>query len=139
VADQDDTIRDLAKLLIAALAGRHDAIDYADRIKSTLGIGEDDDAATVEAGLSKALGEARAGAVASLDREQLGTALSALEDAADYRREHEDGFCADCGNLPEGGLCGDHAADETVASMYDLLHDELQEHQGHEAEAGSDA
>jgi hypothetical protein len=65
-----------------------------------------------------------------LGRGQLGTALAALEDAAAYRREYQDGDCTDCDALPKGVLCGDHACDEAVASMYDLLHDELQEHQG---------
>jgi hypothetical protein len=64
-----------------------------------------------------------------LGRGQLGTALAALEDAAAFRREYQDGDCADCDALPEGALCGDHDCDEAMASMYDLLHEELQEHQ----------
>jgi hypothetical protein len=69
---------------------------------------------------------------APLGRGQLGTALSALEDAAAYRREYQDGDCADCyglDGLSMGVLCGDHACDEAMASMYDLLHEELQEQQ----------
>ena len=131
--DWDGTFRDLAALLVAALANRHDAFAYADRITSRLGIGEDDTPETAGAELRKALG-------ASLDREQLGTALSALEDAADYRREYQDGECNDCiterdnqQNWDSGVLCGDHDTDEAMASMYDLLHGELQEHQGNGA------
>ena len=93
-----------------------------EHIIASLGIGPDDSlsAAAIEAGLRNDLGPV-------LGREQLGTALSALEDAADYRREHRDGDCADCEALPKGKWCGDHEADEAVASMYDLLHDDLQE------------
>lgn len=72
----------------------------------------------------------RGAAVASLDRKHLGTVLAALEDAADYRREYQDGDCAGCGKLPKGELCGDHDCDEAMASNYDLLHGELQERQG---------
>jgi hypothetical protein len=65
-----------------------------------------------------------------LGRGQLGTALAALEDAAAYRREYQDGDCTACDALPEGVLCGDHDCDKAMASVYDLLHEELQEHQG---------
>ena len=130
MADRDDTIRDLAKLVRAALDTEGTAYRYADGVTSRLGLGEDDSAEAIEAGLREALGP-------GLDRERLGTVLSALEDAADYRREYQDGDCSDCdGNgydaaRPDRGkLCGDHDADEAVASMYDLLHGELQEHQG---------
>jgi hypothetical protein len=65
-----------------------------------------------------------------LGRGQLGTALAALEDAAAYRREYQDGDCPGCEELPEDVLCGDHDCDKAMASVYDLLHGELQEHQG---------
>lgn len=130
VTDQPDILPDLAKLLIAGHAGRSDAFIYADRITSALGLGDDDGEAAAEAVLRKALGPV-------LDREQLGTVLAALEDAAAYRREYQDGDCADCiterdeqQNWDSGVLCGDHEADEAMASVYDLLHGELQEHQG---------
>jgi len=62
-----------------------------------------------------------------LDPGQLrGTLLNALEEAASCRREYEDGYCRDCGELPEGVKCGDHSADAAMASMYDLLHEQLQ-------------
>jgi len=123
VADQDSIIPDLAALLVAALARRHDSAYYAVRIAARLALVNSASDAVAEAELRKALGPV-------LDREQLGTALSALEDAAAYRREYQDGDCADCDALPEGVLCGDHETDEAIASMYDLLHEELQEHQG---------
>lgn len=123
MADQPGIFPDLARLLMAARAGRHDAFAYADRITSRLGLGEDVTDSAAEAALRTALGPA-------LDREQLGTVLAALEDAADYRREYQDGYCADCGPAPGGDLCGDHASDEVMAAMYDMLHGELQERQG---------
>jgi len=130
VTDRDDTIRDLAALVHNALHRYPSASIRAGRVAKRIGLGEDDSTPTIEAALREALGPV-------LDREQLGTVLSALEDAADYRREYQDGDCSDCdGNgydaaRPDRGkLCGDHDADEAVASMYDLLHGELQEHQG---------
>lgn len=125
-----DILPDLARLLIAAHAGRRDSFGYADRIASALVLGDDDSEATAEAALRKALGPV-------LDREQLGTALAALEDAADYRREYQDGDCGDCiterdrqQNWDRTVRCGDHESDAVVSTMYDLLHEELQEHQG---------
>ena len=130
MTSQDDTIRSLAALVWAAAYGDRSATRRAEALLPLLGIRGDDGAGTgaIEAGLRRALGPA-------LDREQLGTALAALEDAADYRREHRDGDCSDCEALPKGKLCGDHEADEAVASMYDLLHAELQERQGDPQEA----
>jgi len=135
MSDQNDVIPDLAALVRAAVYGDRSATRRAEALLPLLGIRGDDGAGTgaIEAGLRKALGPA-------LDREQLGTALAALEDAADYRREYRDGDCADCDALPAGVFCGDHEADEAVASMYDLLHGELQERQGNPQEAaGGDA
>jgi hypothetical protein len=123
VADQDDIIPGLAALLVAALARRHDSAYYAVRIAARLELGSNATEAAAAAGLRKALGPV-------LDREQLGTVLAALEDAAAYRREYQDGDCVDCKALPKGVLCGDHETDEAMASVYDLLHGELQEHQG---------
>ena len=120
MTDQPGIIRDLAALVRAVLYGDRTAAVYAERITSRLGISEDGAPEAAEAGLRKAL--------VLLDREQLGTALAALEDAADYRREYQDGDCAGCEELPEGVLCGDHACDEAMAAGYDLLHGELQEH-----------
>jgi hypothetical protein len=56
VAEQDDTVRDLAALVVAALACDRSTYAYADRITSRLGLGEDDDVAATEAELRKALG-----------------------------------------------------------------------------------
>lgn len=47
--------------------------------------------------------------------------LSALEDAADYRRDQGES-CADCDKLAGAGKCGDHETDDAVASMYELMH-----------------
>ncbi len=123
MTDQPGIIPDLAALLVAALQRRHDSAYYAVRIAERLALGNDATEAAAEAGLRKALGPV-------LDRRQLGTVLAALEDAADYRREYKDGDCADCDGLPKGELCGDHDTDRAMASMYDLLAGELQEHQG---------
>jgi hypothetical protein len=63
----------------------------------------------------------------------LQTLLSALEDAAEYRTEHHDGWCGNCATEQEikpGALCGDHGFDEAVASMYNGLHHRLQDGQG---------
>ena len=137
MTSQDDTIRSLAALVWAAAYGDRSATRRAEALLPLLGIRGDDGAGTgaIEAGLRRALGPA-------LDREQLGTVLSALEDAADYRREYQDGDCSDCdgngydaGRPDRGKLCGDHDADEAAASMYDLLHGELQEHQGRDGAA----
>lgn len=127
MAEQDDTLRSLATLIWAVVYDDHSATRRAEALLPRLGIGGNDSAGTgaIEAGLRKALGPV-------LNREQLGTVLSALEDAADYRREYQDGDCVDCEKegLQNGKPCGDHEVDEAVASMYDLLHGELQEHQG---------
>jgi hypothetical protein len=131
VTKPDETLHDLAAMITATINGDQEgAFDALNRLADRLGIGEDAHSLAVEEGLRKALGPV-------LGREQLGTALSALEDAADYRREYQDGDCSDCdGNgydraRPDRGkLCGDHDSDEAMASMYDLLHDELQERQG---------
>jgi hypothetical protein len=123
MTEQPGIIRDLAALVRAVLFGDRTATVHAERIASRAGIGEDDSAEAIEAGLRRALGPV-------LDREQLGTVLAALEDAAGYRREYQDGDCAGCEELPEGVLCGDYDCDRAVASMYDLLHEDLQEHQG---------
>lgn len=53
------------------------------------------------------------------------TMLSALEDAADYRRD-QGNFCMDCGLLPTGQKCEDHANDDVSARMYDDLGTRLQ-------------
>lgn len=131
--DRYDPVPDLAALVWAAVYFDRSTACRAEALLPLLGIGGNDSAGTaaIEAGLRRTLGPA-------LDREQLGTVLSALEDAADYRREHRDGDCSDCDALPEGKLCGDHEVDEAVASMYDLLHDELQERQGRGGEKAAD-
>lgn len=46
--------------------------------------------------------------------------LSALEDAGDYRRDQGED-CPGCGLVPGTGKCGDHATDDSIASMYDML------------------
>jgi hypothetical protein len=51
--------------------------------------------------------------------------LAALGDAADYRRDQ-----GDCTACTPAAKCGDHAVDDSVASMYDLLAEQLQELQG---------
>jgi hypothetical protein len=57
VAEQDDTVRELSRLLVAALACDEPAgARAADRIATRLGIGEDDDAGATEAVLRRALG-----------------------------------------------------------------------------------
>lgn len=48
---------------------------------------------------------------------------SALSDAIAHRQP-EGGYCADCA-AEYGGLCSDHIADETLASAYHALADEL--------------
>lgn len=127
MADRYDPIPDVATLIWAVVHGDRSETRRAQALLPRLGIGGNDSAGTgaIEAGLRKAFGPV-------LNREQLGTVLSALEDAADYRREYQDGDCVDCEKegLQNGKPCGDHEVDEAVASMYDLLHGELQEHQG---------
>jgi hypothetical protein len=54
MTDQDDTIPDLAALLMAALWGRRDAVAYADRVAARLALGNN----ATEAELRKALGAA---------------------------------------------------------------------------------
>lgn len=54
--DQDDNIRDLAALVRAVLSGDRTATVYAERVASRLGIGENDSADSIEAGLRKELG-----------------------------------------------------------------------------------
>jgi hypothetical protein len=49
----------------------------------------------------------------------LETLVRALDDAAQYRREYEDGDCVGCEHGIE--LCGDHASDEQRAKAYDCL------------------
>jgi hypothetical protein len=56
MADRDDTIRDLAAIIKAGLGWDHGIYADVDRLTSRLGLGEDDDVATVEAELRKALG-----------------------------------------------------------------------------------
>jgi hypothetical protein len=61
---QPDIIPDLARLILAGLAGRHDTFGYAARVAAALQIAEDDPEASAEARLRKALGLAGgAGAV----------------------------------------------------------------------------
>jgi hypothetical protein len=58
VTDQDATVRDLAALVRAVLFGDRTATVHAERIASRAGLGEDDSAEAIEAGLRKALGTA---------------------------------------------------------------------------------
>jgi hypothetical protein len=60
-------------------------------------------------------------AVPELRGTVLRTVLSALEDAADYRRDQ-----GDCGACKPDAKCRDHAIDDYVAADYDLLFEELQ-------------
>lgn len=60
-----------------------------------------------------------------LGRAHRATVLSALEDAADYRRDQGD-FCLGCGVVPDGRKCEDHANDDSAARMYDDLGTRLQ-------------
>lgn len=53
------------------------------------------------------------------------TILSALEDAADYRRD-QGSHCHDCSTSLPAAKCDDHAADDAVAMMYDELHERIQ-------------
>ena len=46
--------------------------------------------------------------------------LSALEDAADYRRDQGES-CGACDEVEGDGKCGDHSTDDSIASMYDML------------------
>lgn len=58
-----------------------------------------------------------------IERQRVSELLSALEDAADYRRDQGD--CYEC----RTGIkikCGDHSTDDAVASMYNMIHSELQ-------------
>ncbi len=52
--------------------------------------------------------------------------LSALEDAADYRRDQGE-QCAECDKLAGHVKCRDHDTDDKIASMYEDLHERLQE------------
>jgi hypothetical protein len=58
VTDQDETVRDLAALVRAVLFGDRTATVYAERVASRLGIGEDDSADVIGAGLRTVLGAA---------------------------------------------------------------------------------
>lgn len=44
--------------------------------------------------------------------------IAALDDAAHYREDGVTGFCHDCGQLPDGQLCGTHAEDLALAARY---------------------
>jgi hypothetical protein len=61
--------------------------------------------------------------------------LSALEDAADYRRDQGE-YCPGCADLPGGQKCGDHTTDDAIAGMYELLHQTLAGKLGEDAAAG---
>ena len=58
-------------------------------------------------------------------RDHRATMLSALEDAADYRRD-QGNHCWDCGQVPDGQKCEDHANDDSMARIYDDLGERLQ-------------
>ena len=124
MTDRRDLIPALAALIRAAVYGDRTAPALAERLLPSLGITWDGSltAGSVEEGLREALGPA-------LDRERLGTALAALEDAADYRREHRDGDCTDCDALPAGqGDGGEKAADGPSApDLVDRIADVLSE------------
>ena len=49
---------------------------------------------------------------------------SALEDAADYRRDQGES-CSGCDEIEGPGKCGDHETDDAMASMYDMLAETL--------------
>jgi hypothetical protein len=50
--------------------------------------------------------------------------LSALDDAADFRRLPSD-WCDDCGKQPEGQECAEHDSDGAIARDYDELAERL--------------
>jgi len=67
VAELDDTVRELARLVTAALGyDMTTSVQASGRVAVRLGIGEDDDAGAAEAALRKALGLSRETAAASL-------------------------------------------------------------------------
>ena len=55
----------------------------------------------------------------------LGVIISALGDAAAYRRDGHD-WCDDCGKEPVGDECADHDSDEATARAYDELEERLE-------------
>ena len=61
---------------------------------------------------------------ATLNEAQLATVLAALGDALAHRKDRAGGYCAAC-EREYGGLCYDHASDETAADDYDALAREL--------------
>ncbi len=46
--------------------------------------------------------------------------LQAVEDAIAYRRARVAAPCADCGQVPGGGRCDDHACDLDLMAAYEL-------------------
>jgi hypothetical protein len=63
--------------------------------------------------------------VSGLSGDALALILSALDDAAAYRRDVGD-WCDDCSEQPEGQECADHDSDGATARAYDELAERLE-------------
>jgi hypothetical protein len=115
MAEQDDVIRDLAAILVAAANYEQSVFTYADRLTSRLGLGEDDDRATAGEALRKALG------ALAITGQDLATLRQIVADAIDYRREHEDADCSGC----DSGDCETAREDGEQMTAYLEFRDRL--------------
>ena len=70
----------------------------------------------------------------AVDEQSIRELLSALEDAIDYRRDQGES-CAGCDEVEGEGKCPDHGTDDDIASMYEMLHDDLARRLGEDVAA----